>query len=89
MPTTQDKPVARRQAFIATPSELGSEAVKNLSGVLNALLADVFALYVKTKNFHWHMSGPYFRDYHPPGRITVRPDPNFLEGTMRLTPMSM
>src|SRR6201996_297154 len=40
------------------------EDVKNLSSVLNALLADVFALYLKTKNFHWHMSGPHFRDYH-------------------------
>jgi starvation-inducible DNA-binding protein len=38
--------------------------VKNISGALNALLADVFALYLKTKNFHWHMSGPHFRDYH-------------------------
>jgi len=40
------------------------EQVKNLSSVLNALLADFFALYLKTKNFHWHMSGPHFRDYH-------------------------
>ena len=40
------------------------EEVKNLSSVLNALLADVFALYLKTKNFHWHVSGPHFRDYH-------------------------
>src|ERR1700756_151347 len=40
------------------------EEVKNLSSVLNALLADVFSLYLKTKNFHWHMSGPHFRDYH-------------------------
>jgi starvation-inducible DNA-binding protein len=64
MPTTQDKLAARRQAAIATPSELGSEAVKNISGALNVLLADVFALYMKTKNFHWHLSGPHFRDYH-------------------------
>lgn len=41
-----------------------AEDVKNLSSVLNALLADVFALYLKTKNFHWHISGPHFRDYH-------------------------
>jgi starvation-inducible DNA-binding protein len=41
-----------------------TEQVKNLSSVLNALLADVFVLYIKTKNFHWHMSGPHFRDYH-------------------------
>jgi starvation-inducible DNA-binding protein len=40
------------------------EEVKNISSVLNALLADVFSLYLKTKNFHWHMSGPHFRDYH-------------------------
>jgi len=64
MPTTQDKHAARQQAAIATPSDLGSEAVKNITGALNALLADVFALYMKTKNFHWHMSGPHFRDYH-------------------------
>ena len=64
MPTTHDKLAARREAAIATPSDLGSDAVKNISGALNALLADVFALYMKTKNFHWHMSGPHFRDYH-------------------------
>jgi starvation-inducible DNA-binding protein len=69
MPTTEDKRVAdklasRRQAATGTRSDLGSEAVKKISGALNALLADVFALYLKTKNFHWHMSGPHFRDYH-------------------------
>ena len=64
MPTTQDKLAGRMQAAITTPSDLGSEAVKNISGALNVLLADVFALYLKTKNFHWHMSGPHFRDYH-------------------------
>src|ERR1700722_6952756 len=64
MPTTQDKLAVRRQAAIATPSDLDSEAVKHISGALNVLLADVFALYMKTKNFHWHMSGPHFRDYH-------------------------
>jgi starvation-inducible DNA-binding protein len=64
MPTNQDKLAARREAAIATPSDLGSDAVKNISGALNALLADVFSLYMKTKNFHWHMSGPHFRDYH-------------------------
>jgi starvation-inducible DNA-binding protein len=64
MPTTQDKLEARRRAPLATPSQLGAEAVKNISGSLNALLADVFALYMKTKNFHWHMSGAHFRDYH-------------------------
>jgi starvation-inducible DNA-binding protein len=64
MPTTQDKVEARRRSAIATPSDLGANAVKNISGALNALLADVFALYLKSKNFHWHMSGPHFRDYH-------------------------
>jgi starvation-inducible DNA-binding protein len=49
---------------LATPSDLHANAVRDISGMLNALLADVFALYVKTKNFHWHMSGPHFRDYH-------------------------
>jgi len=46
------------------PDGFSQEQVKNLSSVLNALLADYFALYLKTKNFHWHMSGPHFRDYH-------------------------
>src|ERR1700684_3979261 len=62
--STQDRLETRRRAALATPSDLGSEAVKNISGSLNALLADVFALYIKTKNFHWHVSGPHFRDYH-------------------------
>ncbi|MGO4880617.1 MAG: Dps family protein [Bryobacteraceae bacterium] len=64
MPTAQDELRTRRRAALATPSELGTEAVKNITGALNALLADVFTLYVKTKNFHWHVSGPHFRDYH-------------------------
>ncbi|THD57512.1 DNA starvation/stationary phase protection protein [Phenylobacterium sp.] len=51
-------------AALATPSELGSNAIADLSQGLNALLADMFALYIKTKNFHWHVSGPHFRDYH-------------------------
>src|SRR5579863_8538128 len=54
----------RRKAPMATPSDIKPGAVKNISGALNALLADVFALYLKTKNFHWHISGPHFRDYH-------------------------
>ena len=64
MPTTQDKLTERRETALATPSDLGPEAVKLISGALNVLLADMFALYMKTKNFHWHMSGPHFRDYH-------------------------
>src|SRR6202165_4504560 len=51
-------------ASLETSTDLGSNAVRDISGALNVLLADVFALYVKTKNFHWHMSGPHFRDYH-------------------------
>jgi starvation-inducible DNA-binding protein len=47
-----------------TPSDLKPNAVRDLTGALNILLADMFALYLKTKNFHWHMSGPHFRDYH-------------------------
>ncbi len=54
----------RRTSSMHTPSSLGEKAVRDISGGLNALLADVLALYMKTKNFHWHMSGPYFRDYH-------------------------
>jgi starvation-inducible DNA-binding protein len=54
----------RRKAPLETPSDLKSNAIKDLTGALNALCADVFALYLKTKNFHWHMSGPHFRDYH-------------------------
>jgi len=49
---------------LKTPTDLGSNATKDLSAALNAVLADSFALYMKTKNFHWHMSGPHFRDYH-------------------------
>ncbi len=51
-------------APLHTPSDLKSNAVRDISGGLNILLADMFALYLKTKNFHWHMSGPHFRDYH-------------------------
>src|ERR1700757_4614912 len=46
------------------PSDLSEQATRDISAALNALLADVFALYLKTKNFHWHMSGAHFRDYH-------------------------
>jgi starvation-inducible DNA-binding protein len=54
----------RRNAPLITPTDLGAEASKDIAGGMNAILADVFALYLKTKNFHWHMSGPHFRDYH-------------------------
>ncbi len=49
---------------LATPTGLSANATKDIAGALNALLADTFALYLKTKNFHWHISGPHFRDYH-------------------------
>src|SRR5712664_3643472 len=55
---------SRRAAGLKTPTNLGVEATRDISGALNLLLADMFALYLKTKNFHWHMSGPHFRDYH-------------------------
>lgn len=51
-------------APLATPTDLKPEATKDIAGAMNAILADVFALYLKTKNFHWHLSGPHFRDYH-------------------------
>ena len=51
-------------AALRTPTDLNAEGVSEISSSLRELLADVFALYVKTKNFHWHMSGPHFRDYH-------------------------
>jgi starvation-inducible DNA-binding protein len=55
---------ARRKASLRTPTDLKPEATRDISAALNGVLADVFALYMKTKNFHWHMSGPHFRDYH-------------------------
>jgi starvation-inducible DNA-binding protein len=51
-------------AALATPSDFASNATRDIGAALTALLADVFALYLKTKNFHWHVSGPHFRDYH-------------------------
>jgi starvation-inducible DNA-binding protein len=54
----------RRTAPLRTPTDLTRSATKDIAGAMNAILADVFALYLKTKNFHWHMSGPHFRDYH-------------------------
>ena len=63
MPTaTHEK--SPKLAKLSTPDNFSPEDVKNLSSVLNALLADIFALYLKTKNFHWHMNGTHFRDYH-------------------------
>src|SRR5438105_15748041 len=54
----------RRDAPLSTRTDLTQAATRDVSGAMNAILADVFALYLKTKNFHWHMSGPHFRDYH-------------------------
>src|SRR5438132_9856634 len=51
-------------ARLETPTDLSDDAIREISAALNALLADTFALYVKTKNFHWHVSGPHFRSYH-------------------------
>ena len=53
-----------QKAPLNTPTDLKPEATKDITGALNGILADVFVLYLKTKNFHWHMSGPHFRDYH-------------------------
>ena len=62
--TTTSVAKIRQSAPLATPTDLTAAATKDIAGALNAILADVFALYLKTKNFHWHMSGPHFRDYH-------------------------
>jgi len=56
--------VREERAALNTPTDLKGEASRDISAALNGILADVFALYLKTKNFHWHMSGPHFRDYH-------------------------
>jgi len=54
----------RRRAPLDTPTDLKPAATRDIAGAMNAILADVYALYFKTKNFHWHLSGPHFRDYH-------------------------
>ena len=68
MPTATEpnrSEVKQRQRLpLATPTDLRPQATADIAAAMNAILADVFALYVKTKNFHWHMSGPHFRDYH-------------------------
>jgi starvation-inducible DNA-binding protein len=62
---SNESDLATRQKLpLATPSDISPDAVRDISGAMNALLADLFSLYLKTKNFHWHMSGPHFRDYH-------------------------
>jgi len=60
----RERTVSSRSRPLATPTDLEGTAVRDISACMNAILADVFALYLKTKNFHWHMSGPHFRDYH-------------------------
>ena len=60
----RQKLVRRRERPLDTPSTLGADATRDIAAALNALLADVFTLYLKTKSFHWHLSGPHFRDYH-------------------------
>ncbi|HEY1724805.1 MAG TPA: DNA starvation/stationary phase protection protein [Steroidobacteraceae bacterium] len=63
-PAERDALVRRRSAPLATPTDLKAAATRDITAALNVILADVFSLYIKTKNFHWHMSGPHFRDYH-------------------------
>lgn len=55
---------SRQSSALHTPTDLGAQATTDIGAALNVLLADTFALYLKTKNFHWHLSGPHFRDYH-------------------------
>ncbi|MBV9891407.1 MAG: DNA starvation/stationary phase protection protein [Rhizobacter sp.] len=62
--TTPSSAPPRRAAPLHTPTDLSREATRDTTGALNDILADVFALYLKTKNFHWHVSGPHFHDYH-------------------------
>jgi starvation-inducible DNA-binding protein len=62
--TMNEGPTSQRVVRLGTPSALGPNATRDISGALNILLADIFALYLKTKNFHWHVSGPHFRDFH-------------------------
>src|SRR5213082_2806463 len=64
MNSSREDLVRRQSAPLATPTDLKPAATKDITATMNAILADVFALYLKTKNFHWHMSGPHFRDYH-------------------------
>lgn len=64
MATTDAKPKGATTANLTTPTDLGADARQQVSAGLTKLLADVLTLFVKTKNFHWHVSGPHFRDYH-------------------------
>ena len=62
--SAKDELIKRQKAPLTTPSDIDPSVVTDITEALNVLLADVFSLYLKTKNFHWHMSGPHFRDYH-------------------------
>src|SRR5580698_7147699 len=64
MPRSSNNAAVRQMAPLATPTDLKAAATKDIAGAMNAILADVFGLYLKTKNFHWHVTGPHFRDYH-------------------------
>src|SRR6202521_5146989 len=64
MKTNREDLVRRLSAPLATPTDLKPASSRDIAGAMNAILADIFALFLKTKNFHWHMSGPHFRDYH-------------------------
>jgi starvation-inducible DNA-binding protein len=61
---SKTKPSTHAKEMLGSPTDLGDNATRDISAALSGLLADVFALYIKTKNFHWHISGPHFRDYH-------------------------
>jgi starvation-inducible DNA-binding protein len=63
-PDQQSDALRRRESPLIGPTDLDRQASQDIAGGMNGILADVFALYMKTKNFHWHMSGPHFRDYH-------------------------
>ena len=63
-PTPARSAKERQRAPLVTPTDLKAGATRDIAAAMNGILADVFALYLKTKNFHWHMSGPHFRDYH-------------------------
>jgi len=62
--TVRDAKAVQNEQLSTMPTDLKPDAVRDIAGALNALLADVFALYLKAKNFHWHVSGPHFRDHH-------------------------
>ena len=60
----RERVIQKRERPLASPSDLKGAAARDIAAAMNGILADVFALYLKTKNFHWHVSGPHFRDYH-------------------------